>query len=133
MSAAYDIDSTTEAESALDETEITSNTTTNGNIIDGALREGLEYILQAGGITDGVYAVSLEEGEQSNLSDASAVAAADIVGAIANFISTDDDVVRKFGYIGNKQFTRLVVTSTGVTTGGFFSAVAVSTPLRHNP
>ncbi len=133
MSASYDIDSTSEVEAALTSTEIVSNTTTNGEIIDGALREGLEFIVQAGEITDGVYAISLEHGDDPALADAAAVPAADIVGSIADFVLTDDDAVRKFGYIGNKRYVRLVVTSTGVTSGGWLAAVAFSTPLRHNP
>lgn len=112
---------------------ISTNTTTNGEIIDTALFEGLEFLLIAGTITDGAYAVSLEEGDDSGLSDAAAVSAEETLGD-ADFADTDDDSSKRIGYIGKKRYVRLKVVSTGVTTGvDSFGAVALLGMAMHRP
>ena len=92
-----------------------------GEIIDTQDFESLTYVLS----TDAIAASSLdaqleiEEGDEANLSDAAAVADADLVGleddtAIAE---TDDKVSKKIGYVGNKRYVRanLVVTANDGT------------------
>ena len=122
-----DLHNNIKAQVALDITNISSNTTTNGNIIDMQEFGSVEFILQSGTLTDGAYALLIEEGDASNLSDATAVADGDLLGteAGATFAATDDNAVKKIGYIGNKRYVRLSVVSTGTTTGGTVSAVSV--------
>lgn len=128
-----DIHNSVVARNALDTQAITTNTTTVGDIIDTALYESLEFLIQAGTLTDGTYDVLIEEGDDSGLSDAAAVADAQLLGteAGAQIVATDDNKVAKIGYIGNKQFVRLSLVSTGVTTGGTLGAVAVEGHHRH--
>lgn len=110
---------------ALDNQEITTNTTTVGEIIDTKGFESLEFITHSGTLTDGAYAILLEEGDESDLADATVLPAADTLGALTGFALTDDDITIRVGSIGKKRFQRLSLVSTSVTTGGFFSGIAV--------
>lgn len=69
----------------------------------------------------------LEEGDVSNLSDAAAVADADLLGteALAAFQFDDDNEVRKLGYKGHKRYTRLTITPVANASAAVLSAVAV--------
>ncbi len=51
---------------------ITTDTTTNGEIIDLAGFDSATFVLQAGTLTDGNYTTLIHEGDESDLSDASA-------------------------------------------------------------
>ncbi len=110
---------------AMDNQEITTDTTTDGEIIDTKGFESLEFIFQAGAITDGAYAILLEEGDEANLSDAAVLPTADTLGALTGFADTDDDTTIRVGSIGKKRFQRAALVSTSTTSGGFFSAIAV--------
>lgn len=111
---------------AMDPQAISTNTTTVGNIIDTVGYESLEFLITMGTITDGAYALLLEEGDDSGLSDAAAVPAAETLGALTGFADTDDDSVKRVGSIGKKRYQRLSIVSTGVTTGvNMAQAVAV--------
>ncbi|MBX4992279.1 hypothetical protein ABID08_000709 [Rhizobium binae] len=114
---------------------ISSNTTTNGAIIDTQGFESVEFVIQSGTLTDGSYAPTITEGDQANLSDGSATAAADLLGtaASATFAATDDNVAKKIGYKGGKRYIRLNIVSTGVTTGGTLGATAIKGNARNRP
>ena len=133
----YDMHNNVNGAVAMNSQSISSNTTTAGEIIDTQGFESLEYLVQSGTITDGAYAFLLEEGDDSGLSDAAAVPAANILGDLVGFADTDDDSVKRVGSIGKKRYQRLSLVSTGVTTGGAFSAIAVqghpkSAPVANN-
>lgn len=105
---------------------ISTTTTTVGSIIDTAGYESLEYIVLSGTITDGAYALKLEQGDDSGLSDAADVPADEVLGVLTGFVAADDDTVKRVGSIGKKRYQRLSIVSTGVTTGAnFFAAVGV--------
>ena len=117
---------------AFDIQAISSDTTTNGDIIDTQGYESVSFVFQSGTITDGDYTVLIQEGDDSGLSDASAVADADLlpVGtgqeAAASFdADTDDNLVTKIGYRGSKRYVRFNVVSTNTTTGGTVGAIAI--------
>lgn len=113
---------------ALNIQAIATNTTTAGAIIDTKGFGDLTFVFQTGTITDGDYTLLIHEGNNSALSDAAAVADADLLGteAAASFTAdTDDNKVSKIGYRGNKRYVRLSVVSTNVTTGGTVGATAV--------
>ena len=65
-----------------------------------------------------------EDGDAANLSDAAAVADADLLGteALASFQFDDDNEVRKIGYIGNKRYCRVTITPAGNAAGNIFIA-----------
>ena len=100
-----------------------------GQIIDKKGFESLTYVIATGSIADAdaTFTVLLEEGDAANLSDAAAVADADLLGteALAAFQYDDDNEVRKLGYIGSKRYTRLTITPVGNASAALLSAVAV--------
>jgi hypothetical protein len=116
---------------ALDTQVISTNTTTVGDIIDTKGNSAVEFVIQSGTLTNGAFAVLIEEGDAANLSDAAAVADADLLGteSDAGFAATDDNTVTKIGYIGDQRYVRLSIVSTSVTSGGTLGAVAVLKPL----
>lgn len=100
-----------------------------GQIIDRKGFESLTYVIATGSIADAdaTFTVLLEEGDASNLSDATAVADADLLGteALAAFQYDDDNETRKLGYIGSKRYTRLTITPVNNASAALLSAVAV--------
>ena len=105
------------------------NTAQVGQIIDRQGFDGLTYLIQTGTLADAdaTFTVLLEEGNAANLSDAAAVAAADLIGtaALAGFTFADDNKVRKLGYKGAKRYTRLTITPAANASAAPMSAVAV--------
>jgi uncharacterized PurR-regulated membrane protein YhhQ (DUF165 family) len=118
---------------ALNPGTIAANVATNGAIIDMKGYRSLEIAILAGTITDGTYTASLQHGDQANLSDAVTVPAGDLLGAAPVILATEDNTVEKFGYRGTKRYVRLVLTSTGVTTGGALAAVALQADANSYP
>ena len=104
---------------ALDVQDITTNTTTVGNIIDTQGNEAIDVVLFTGTATDGDYVLSLEHGDESNLSDTTVVAAKDLDALVSTvaMASADDDVSKNIGYVGKKQFIRPNIVSTNTSTG----------------
>jgi hypothetical protein len=111
---------------------ISTNTNTDGAIIDTAHYESLEFYILSGTVTDGTYVAQLFHGNDSGLSDAAQVSSEEQLGT-ATFILTDDDATKRIGYVGKKRYVRLRLVSTGVTTGGTFGAVAVLGTPHHAP
>ena len=123
---------------ALDLQEIVSNTTTPGNIIDTLNADkGVIIGLQSGVLTDGVFVPLFEESDDSAFATSNEIADINIVPVkigttwyktgqevASQFILTDDNVIRNFGFIGTKRYIRASVVSTGVTSGGFFSGIS---------
>src|SRR5574343_459113 len=100
-----------------------------GQIIDRQGYDSLTYVIATGSIADAdaTFTVLLEEGDASNLSDAAAVADADLIGTevLAAFQFDDDNECRKLGYKGNKRYTRLTITPVGNASAALLAAVAV--------
>ena len=108
----------------------TDNTAIVSAIIDTANYNACEFVIVTGTNTDAnaTFAVTVDEGDASNLSDAVAVTDSKLVGtlALAGFTFGDDNECRKLGYVGNKRYVRLTVTPTGNDSGNIFiSGVAV--------
>lgn len=112
---------------ALDTQAITTDTTTAGDIIDTAGYSSLLFAIQSGTLTDGTYTVLIEEGDDSGLSDAAAVADADLTNteSSASFAATDDNTVTKIGYVGSKRYVRLSLVSASTSSGGTLGAIAI--------
>lgn len=104
----------------------TDNTAIVSSIIDRKGYDSLMFALSIGTNTDAdaTFAVTMDEGDNSALSDAAAVATADISGtlALAGFDFGDDTETRKVGYLGVKRYVRLTVTPTGNGAGNIFLA-----------
>lgn len=130
-----DLHNNIKTEVAFDIAAISSDTTTTGNIIDLQGYDSAEFVLVSGTLTDGTYTPLLEEGDAANLSDASAVADAELLGteSAAAFTASEDNAVKKLGYIGNKRYVRLSIVSASTSSGGTMSAVAVKGHAGDNP
>lgn len=109
---------------------IASNTTTNGSTVDLQGYESCEFVIVSGTLTDGSYAINVQESDDNaTWSDAPASA---ILGAEPTFAATDDNTVKSVGYVGSKRYTRIQIVSTGVTTGGTIGASAIRGRVRHS-
>lgn len=108
---------------------VSDNTAQVGQIIDRKGFDSLTYLIALGSIADAdaTFTVLLEEGDQSNLSDAAAVADADLIGTetLAGFQYDSDNKCRKLGYKGSKRYTRMTITPSGNASAALFSCVAV--------
>lgn len=108
---------------------VADNTAQVGQIIDKSGFDSLTYLIATGSLADAdaTFTVLLEEGAAANMSDAAAVADADLLGteALASFIFSDDDKAFKLGYIGSKRYTRLTITPGANASAALLCAVAV--------
>lgn len=126
-----DLHSKIEVRNALNSQAISTNTTTVGAIIDLQGFNSCELVAKAGAITDGAYALKVEHGDTDNLADAADVPALELLGAEENggadvgFADTDDNAVKKVGYVGNKRYLRVSIVSTETSDGGNFTGLAL--------
>ena len=76
---------------------------------------------------DATFALTLEHGDDSGLSDTAAPATTDLIGTLANgsFQFDSDNKCRKIGYIGAKRYVRATVTPSNNTGNLFLAGVAV--------
>jgi len=81
-------------------------------------------VITPGVVTDGVHTPKLQESDDNSVF--TDVAAADQLGALVALAS---NIAQDVGYVGNKQYVRPVITTTGATTG----AVCAAHVLRGNP
>lgn len=110
--------------------------TTNGTAVDcGVFNNNFRdvlFIITSGTLTDGSYAVTVEESDASG-SGYAAVASGRVLGSLPTFALSDDATTNSFGVRPSKQYVRLVVTATGATTGGVLVATAVLSNGSNNP
>ena len=81
---------------------------------------------------DATFAVTIFEGNASDMSDETAVAAKDILGttALASFLFSDDDKCFKIGYAGSKRYIRAKITPANNASAALLAAVWVTEPLN---
>jgi hypothetical protein len=95
------------------------NTAQVSQIIDRQGYEGVMFAILLGSIADAdaTFAVTMDDGDDSGLSDAAAVSATDLLGtyAGAGFQFDSDNGTRKIGYKGNKRYVRLTITPSANT------------------
>ena len=107
---------------------VADNTAQVGQVVDRKGYDGVTYLIATGSLADAdaTFTVLLEESDVSG-SGYTAVDDADLIGteALASFIFSDDDKVRKLGYKGAKRYTRLTITPANNASAALISAVAV--------
>lgn len=113
------------------------NTAQVSQIIDTAGFDSLAFLLALGSLADAdaTFAVTMDHGDAANLSDAAAVASTDLVGTLAgaSFIFSDDDVVKKVGYIGAKRYVRLTITPANNTGAWLIAVIALQGGASKSP
>lgn len=99
-----------------------------GAIIDTQGFESLTFLVHAGSLADAdaTFIVDLEHGDDSALSDTAAVPDAQLLGteALASPLFSEDNTVRKIGYIGVKRYVRLNITPASNTGNAFLCVSA---------
>jgi len=136
--------STKQLKRAISPTYVLDNTPLVSQIIDLQGYDAASFLIAIGAFGDANATVTalLEEGDDSGLSDAAAVADADMVSqdqsvapeAAASFQFDDDNEVRKLGYIGSKRYIRLTLTpaSNSVASPALGLYVAALAVLEHS-
>ena len=117
-----DIKSQLQSNIALNATIVT-NTTTNGAIIDNANFDlGIMFIVQCTEYTNGTYNFTIEEGDKSDLSDATIVPAKKLIGDLSDLtitaISASGELINSVGVFSNKRYLRLKAVSTASSAAG---------------
>lgn len=116
---------------------VASNTPIVSQIIDLAGYQQVMFAINIGAVADAdaTFAVLIEHGDQSNLSDAAAVPDAQLTGTelLAGFKFDSDNSVRKIGYVGPKQYLRLTITPAGNAGDVFVDALAILGTPRYWP
>lgn len=110
--------------------------TVSGAVLDMALYgnnfRDILFVLHSATLTDGTYAVTVQESDSSG-SGFAAVADERVNGSLPSFAATDDDTWKSFGVRPSKRYVKLVITATGATTGGVLAATAVLGNGSNNP
>lgn len=105
------------------------NTALVSQIIDRQGYDSLMFAIATGSLADAdaTFTVLLEDGDDSGLSDAAAVADGELNGTetLAGFRYDDDNEVRKLGYVGSKRYVRLTITPANNASAALISAVAI--------
>jgi len=100
-----------------------------GQIIDRQGFESVTFVVSADAIAaaDLDTLLNIEDGDDSGLSDAAAVADADLIGTEANtaIADTDDKVSKRIGYKGGKRFVRANLTVTNNDGTDVFSGICI--------
>lgn len=116
---------------------VTDTTAFVSQILDTANFSQNELVILTGSLADAdaTFPVLLEEGEAANLSDATAVADADMLGteAAAGFTFAADDSTRKLGYIGRRRYIRATITPANNTGNAFVAAAWIQAGGRKAP
>ena len=117
---------------------IVDDTAQVGEIIDMQGFSRCLFVILTGSLADpnATFAVLVEEGDDSGLSDNAAVADADLnpTEAITGFDFADDNDARRIEYKGSKRYVRLTITPSGNDAGdAFIAAVALMGKARHAP
>lgn len=110
------------------------NTAIVSQILDMAPYDAAMFAILTGALpdVDATFAVTVDHGDVSNLSDAAAVPAEQLNGtlALAGFIFSDDDKVRKIGYVGTKRYVRVTVTPSLNASASLIGGVWIGIPKR---
>ncbi|MGP4088547.1 hypothetical protein [Streptomyces sp. KR55] len=113
----------------------TANTTVNGASVDrnvgGDMHRSAMVMVHTGTITDGTHTVEVQDSDDN--STFAAVADAFLQGTEPAIGATDDDKLFVIGYIGERRYLRVSVTTAGATGGGTFGAVILLGEPRRGP
>lgn len=119
---------------ALSPVSVADNTAQVSQILDTRDYGAVALAVLTGSIADvdATFTVLIEDGNQSNLSDAAAVADEYLNGteALAGFQFDDDNECRKIGYTGIKRYIRATITPANNASAALLAAVWLCRPLR---
>ncbi len=122
--ARYDIKSDILQVIAFEGATISSDTTTDGEIIDMQGYNSVVFILQTGAVSAGDVTALIQDGDASNLSDASDVTDTFLSGTEASTLIDAANTTTRIGYVGKKRYVRLSAVSDN-SANLYFSSIAV--------
>ena len=133
----FDLSNNIDLKRALSPVSVADDTAQVSQILDMQGCHSVVLAIATGSIADAdaTFTVLLEEGDQSDLSDNSAVADTDLIGteALAGFQFDDDDKCFKLGYIGSKRYIRATITPANNASAALLSAVWIRGALGDAP
>jgi len=94
----------------LDIQNIVAQTEVIGNIVDLSTFRSASFALMVSAHTSGILKLELEDGNDSNLDDASDVPEEFLIGSVQIQIANE---VKSIGYIGHKRFVRAKIVGIG--------------------
>ena len=117
---------------------VADNTAQVSGIIDTRGYEHVTFVILTGALADAdaTFAVTMHHGDAANLSDATTVDTACLVGTLADagFTFAADNAVRKVGYTpgkgGGKRYVRITVTPSANTGAAPMAILAAKLPLQ---
>jgi hypothetical protein len=122
---------------AISSVSVADDTPQVSEIIDRADYESLTFVTNIGSVADSnaTFTVLVEDGDESNMSDAAAVSDDFLIGteAEASFTFADDNETRKIGYVGQKRYVRYTVTPAGNASAALFGVLAILGSARNAP
>jgi hypothetical protein len=111
---------------------VTDNTAFVSQILDTRDYRAVMYAILTGSLADvdATFAVLVEHGDDSGLSDAAAVPDDDLLGteALAGFTFAADNAMRKIGYRGGKRYVRVTVTPAANSGNAFVAGCWICAP-----
>jgi hypothetical protein len=105
------------------------NASANGSVANLQGYNSAVAVVEFGTITDGTHTPKLQESTDNFSSDANDVVAADLNGSFVAGTSgggNGSNTVQRVGYIGAKQYIRVVMTVAGATTGAVAAASIIA-------
>lgn len=130
--ASVDLKNNISVENALNIQAITTNTTTAGVEVDTQGFESVTFVIETGSRTDGTVTPLIQESDTSG-SFSGSVADEDLIGTEAEAALSAAQSRSIIGYVGKKQFVKLSLVSTSVTSGLTAGASAILGAAKHNP
>ena len=117
---------------ALETQTIATDTTTTGTIIDTAgYDNGIYFAVNVGAYSDGTYTLKIQDGDNSALSDAAVIPAAQLIWpsmpAPAAAI-VEGTSLPKQGIFGQKRYVRADIVSTATSSGADVTVIAIVNP-----
>lgn len=122
---------------AISSVQISDTTTQVGAIIDTQGFYGLEFVTNVGAIVDlgAIFNVVIEDGDESDLSDAAPVDQTWLIGTLADagFTNANANSIRRIGYVGGKRYVRYTIVPAVNAAAADFGVVAIDYLPRSAP
>lgn len=129
--ATYDNASLLKFVKALNIQAITTSTTTAGNAINTLGFESIAFAVELGARTDGTFTPLIQDSNDGvNYTD---VVDQFLIGTEAEASINTANTIKKIGYNGKKQYVKVSLVSTGVSSGATASITAVLGNSYKNP
>lgn len=104
---------------------ISTDTTTNGDIVDTKGYRSVTFLFFCQARTDGTYTPQIQDGDDSSLSDAAAVADTYLIGTEAAAQMDAANEVFTIGYSGPKRYVRPQIVSASTSSGATIVCVVL--------